>query len=72
MGTFEYSVDFVTKQWNIAWRFAVRGGCEQADESSFATYIAVFVVDLNADVVQIGVAVNRRTRVGLGENELVF
>ena len=64
-------LDLVTNERNVSWTFAVGGRGEQADETVLADGIALFVVDLDADVVEECRAMHGGARIGLGQDQPV-
>ncbi len=63
--------NLVPQQGDVTRALAVSGRGEQADEAPFADRLARLVEFLDTHVVEVGVTVNRRARVRLGEDQPV-
>ena len=65
----QHALDLALEQRDLLCALAVRGARVQAEETPLAGDIALRVEPLDADVVEVRIAVDRRARVRLGEHE---
>ena len=68
-GMFDHRRDLASQQRDALWIGVVGGRREQADDPTLAGDLALLVEGLDADVVEITLAVDGRTGIGLGDRQ---